>query len=131
MDIRAFCSSYDITSTVKPTDRNPHMTGMPPGSTHWKVTLKRGKRRLTIPFSMGPAYRGEPQAAEVLDCLLSDANGYENCGGNFEEWASEYGLDADSRAAEKTFKAVAASTQKLETFLGDLYEIALHQTERL
>jgi hypothetical protein len=131
MNLRTFCDSFDITSTVKPTDRNPQMTGMPSGSTHWKVTLKRGKRRLTIPFSMGPGCRSEPQAAEVLDCLLSDANGYENCGGNFEEWASEYGFDADSRTARKTFNAVAASTQKLETFLGELYKVAMHQTEGL
>ena len=79
---------------------------------------------------MGPALTDEPDAADVLNCLASDASGYENAG-SFEEWAGEYGYDTDSRSAERTFSAVESQTLALRSFLGERYGDYLWDTEGL
>jgi hypothetical protein len=120
-----------IRASLEWADANPHMDGMPAGSTHWKVTLRRkGGRRMTVYFSMGPAHTSEPEAAEVLDCLASDASGYDNAR-SFEDWCSEYGYDSDSRKAERTYKTIEKQREKLFSFLGDDYDKVLFHTDRL
>ena len=98
---------------------------------HWKVVLRnRQNRQLTIYFSMGMGLGGkEPTAAEVLDCLASDASGIENAR-SFEDWASEYGYDTDSRKAERIYKVSERQTAKLAQFMGDAYNALLWETER-
>ena len=136
MNTREFCAKYGITATARRVDENPSMHDMPMGSSHWKVTLSlfdpglaRTRKRMTVPFSMGPGLSGAPKAAEVLDCLLSDASSYRNAR-DFSDWANELGFDPDSRKAEKIYRAVGRQTEKLEAFLGDLIDEAL-ETERL
>jgi hypothetical protein len=99
---------------------------------NYKVTLRRGSRRMTLHFSKGIGHHGaEPEAAEVLDCLSSDASGIEN-GSGFEDWCGEYGYDTDSRKAEKTYKVCARQAAKLRVFLGDeLYDQLLWHTEAM
>ena len=97
--------------------------------TPWTVKLKMKGRQMTVPYFTGSAITREPDAASVLDCLLSDASGYDNAR-HFEDWASEYGYDTDSRKAEATFRAVEAQSKRLRTFLGDLYDVAMN-CERL
>jgi len=110
------------------------MTGAPAGagdrsdSNWYSVTLKRKRRTLTVPFGMGPALCRDPQAAEVLSCLLSDAASYENAR-SFEEWAGEFGYDADSREAERTYRLVGQQTAKLRKFLAADYAAFLWNTE--
>ena len=112
-------------------DNNPNMPDAE-NMDHWKVVLKRGKKQMTTYFSMGYGHKGqEPTAADVLDCLASDAASYENCG-RFEDWASNMGYDTDSRKAERTFKTIGRQTFKLYEFLGsELYGSILWETERL
>lgn len=87
---------------------------------------------LELYFSQGSAHTEPPTLADVLDCLASDAAGYNQAGGQFEEWCSEYGYDSDSRKAEKTFRAVQQQARDLKALLGnDAYEELLFQTERL
>ncbi len=85
---------------------------------------------MTTIFSMGFGHNGhEPKAAEVLSCLASDAAGFDNAQ-SFEDWADEYGYDADSRKAEKIYKAVEKAAHRLRAFLGDsAYETLLFHTE--
>jgi hypothetical protein len=91
----------------------------------WRVTLRRRaaveeplrtRPQLTVRFYMGPALAREPKAEDVLDSLASDANGYENAR-SFEEWASEYGYDPDSRTAERLYREVERQTERLRRFL--------------
>lgn len=97
---------------------------------HYKVTLKRGTKRLSTFYSKGSSLPEPPEADEVLDSLASDAADIDNAR-DFEEWASEYGYDTDSRKAERTYNAVQVSAEKLKKFLGeDLYKILLYETER-
>jgi hypothetical protein len=80
---------------------------------------------------MGYAHCREPEAAEILDCLASDAVSVENSRG-FEDWASDLGYDPDSRKAEKTYLACVKSSERLRKFLGGYeYRDLLWNTERL
>jgi hypothetical protein len=94
---------------------------------HWAVTLRMGRKQMTVPFSQGWAHTKPPTAADVLDCLASDASGADE---SFEDWAANYGYDTDSRKAERTYNAVRKQTARLRQFLGDKYEPLL-EVERL
>lgn len=125
-------ATLGITATAEPTDRNPNMDDAT--MDHWRVTLRRNnpRRQMSLDmFSMGSGLNGaEPKADEVLDCLASDAAGYENAT-DFEGWAEEYGYDTDSRTAERTYRAVGRETRNLRRFMGDEYKTLLWDTERL
>lgn len=129
--VRDFVSKHAITMTIKPVTRNPHMD-MPIGSSHYECALHMDARTMKVPFSQGPAVKGAPDAASVLDCLASDSSSFEN-NHSFEDWCAEYGYDSDSRKHEKTFKAVEKEAAALQKFLGsrDLYEELIWNTERL
>jgi hypothetical protein len=129
--IRDVISALGISATVAYADANPHMTDMGRDAYHYRVTLRRRtpRRSMTVPFSCGSAWTREPDAADVLDCLLSDASGYDNADG-FADWCAEYGYEEDSRKAEGTYKAIARQSAALRRFLGDDYDRAL-AAERL
>jgi hypothetical protein len=107
-----------VTATAEWANDNPNMTDMPRGSSHWRVTLRYRGRRMTVPFSQGPAICAEPTAADVLGCLLTDSNGAEQ---TFEDWCAEYGYDTDSRKAERTWRAVVRQSAKLQRLLREDY----------
>lgn len=129
--VKAFVNRYDIRMTADMVDQNPNMTDQNWQADHWKCVFKRGRKQMTTYFSMGLAHAREPEAPEVLDCLASEAAGFENAR-DFEDWASEYGYDSDSRTAERIFKVVARQSKALRQFLGDYaYEELLWRTDRL
>jgi hypothetical protein len=107
------------------------MTGKPAwadfGANWYSVTLKRGRRTLTVPFGMGEALTGDPTAEDVLGCLLSDASSADQ---PFENWADDYGYDTDSRKAKQTYRQVQAQTAKLRRFLGDDFDAYVYETEQ-
>lgn len=129
--MRGFVAKSAIRFAAALTDSNPNMADMPAGSTHWRCMLRRGKRRITVYFSQGPAISREPTAEDVLDCLASDAAGVENAR-SFEDWCGEYGYDTDSRKAERIYNVVRRQADALRRLLGDdLYNTLLWDTERL
>lgn len=133
--MKRFCSKYDIRADVSWADENPNFDSDNKHGVrfhHFKVVLKRGspRRQLTVLFSQGEGICREPEAVDVLNCLVSDAQTIENAR-SFEEWASELGFETDSRKAERSYKQCVAQTEKLERFLGDDYEHALYRTEGL
>ena len=98
---------------------------------HYKVTLKKGNKQLSTYFSQGYGITEEPTAEDVLNCLGSDSSGIENAR-SFEDWASEYGYNIDSRKAEKLFHICEKQADRLKNFLGDtLYNELLFNTESL
>jgi len=129
--LRQFINSHNVKMTAEWADSNPNMTDMVSGSSHWRCTLKVGRRQMTVFFSMGPALCREPTAEDVLDCVASDCAGFVNAQ-SFEEWASEYGFDPDSRKAEKTYKVIEKQAAKLRQLLytEDAYNALLFETER-
>ncbi len=121
-EMSRFCSTNKITADCTYGSRKPMVGGdMPRGSHSWTVTLKHGRRRLTVDFFQGPAHHAEPSAADVLACLCSDARAGDQ---SFESFCSEFGYEQDSRKAEATHKACARMAKKLPAFLGDKFEEA-------
>jgi len=119
-----FIENYGITCSANRVGANPNMGDMPPGSSHYEVTLARGRRRFRTYFSMGPAHTSEPTVRDVLSCLQSDVSGF-ICAGSFEEWASDLGFSTDSRAvgvhrkAERIYKLIGKQAKVLREFLGE------------
>lgn len=121
-----FAEEHGITATVAEADSNPNYEPADRDARHWKVTLRRGKARLTVPFSQGSAHTKAPTAIEVLGCLASDASGSDE---SFEDWCGNLGYDADSRKAKKTYDSCRKQTAKLKAFLGDgLYRALLEDS---
>jgi len=98
--------------------------GWQPGTHPYRVTLTRrtaggGRRQLTVDFFMGPASTREPTAADVLACLVIDANAGEQ---SFEEFCSDLGYDSDSRKAERIHAACVRMAPRLRRFLGEHFD---------
>jgi hypothetical protein len=130
---KGFVNARNIRIESERANENPNIDDMPVGSNHYRVTLRYGRRQMTVPWSQGPAITHDPDAADVLDALASDATGFEQAR-DFEDWASEYGYDPDSRKAERTYKAIERQTRQLKQFLDDKsedYETLLYGLERL
>ena len=109
---------YPVDLSYEMTDRNPHMD--PDGSRmdHWRVRLRHQGRTYTFTFSKGSGHKGAPpEVSEVLECLATAASGIDSCAG-FEDWASDLGMDPDSRKAERTYKACNKARASLERLLG-------------
>jgi hypothetical protein len=128
--MQRFIRDNTIAMTAERWRKNPNMDSR--DMDHWKVVFRNGSRRLTTYFSMGYGHNGkEPTAADVLDCLASDASSVDNsC--DFNDWASDFGYDPDSRKAERTFRLIERQSLKLHRFLGDeAYRALLNDVERL
>ena len=134
MTLIEFINETDMVLTSEMVDHNPHMDGSDIMD-NYKIKL-RGKRlggsTTRLYFSKGTGHNGAVlTVGEVLDCMASDAAGIENANG-FEDWCNEYGYDADSRKAEKVFKACERQARRLKRFLGsEYYEALLWNIERL
>lgn len=59
----------------------------------------------------------KPDFPDVLYALVSDASVLDS--GSFEDWASEYGYDTDSRKAEGTYRACLEIALKLRNGIGE------------
>lgn len=86
----------------------------------YTVELSYEGRKASFPWKQGLAHTSDPDAESVLENLLLDAQGYENAT-DFEDWASEYGYNTDSRKAEAIYNAVGEQTTKLRTLLGNTW----------
>jgi hypothetical protein len=130
MTMKQFINKNKIRITSESSDRNPNMDHSG-NMNHFKVTLRHGRKSMSLYFSQGYGISGEPTAEGVLSCLASDSSSIENAN-SFEDWAGEFGYDTDSRTAEKTFKTCQKQAEKLKNFLGeDLYKELLWETEAL
>jgi len=125
-----------IRMTARRVDSNPNMVDGG-DMDHWKCVLTRrdpreAARRMTVYFSQGYGHHGkEPKLAAVLECLAMDARGVEDAS-SFEDWASEYGYDADSRKAESIWRVCGNQALRLRRFLGAAqFTELLHAEEAL
>lgn len=104
------------------------------GNAHYDKKHKRflvtEHRNTFEPDSLFPRYRiRKPSAADILDCLSSDACGIEQ---SFEDWASDLGYDTDSRKAFDTYQTCQRQAKELRSLLGrEAFNELLYQTERL
>lgn len=132
--LEQFIAEQQLEMSVLPVTRNPHMCGEQlPRNFECTITMVgRGYHEpMTVYFSQGSAHKKSPTLAEVLDCLASDASGVDNAR-SFEDWASEYGYDTDSRKTERTYQICKKQAQELKALLGqDAYNQLLYSTEGL
>lgn len=134
--IESFIQRNKITMTWVPIPNRPDKKFQSEGEQRWsdsafhfKITLKRGTRRMQVYFSQGPANGSEPRLKSVLGSIASDVVGVTN-NPTFLEWAQEYGFDPDSRQAEHMHRMIDLQAGQLEKFLGaDLYSELLWKTE--
>lgn len=102
----------------------------PEGSHAWRVTLAMGEKRMDVEYHMGALYKDQtPEVEDVLDSLRSESTGVSD-GETFEDWASEYEADPDSRKAEALFNEMREQAERLREFLGeDSFKELLYETE--
>jgi len=116
MTLNEFAAKHGIAMTAKRIDARPSMEDFKDAD-HWRVTLRMGKARLSTGYSMGRGHGGAaPDIAGVLDSLRLDASSGEFV--TFEGFADEFGYDADSRKAERIYRACVRMHKRLEAFLG-------------
>lgn len=98
------------------------------GPENWnnhRVTVSKAGRRATFTYwgsIMHPEVRSDSDLRQAFACLLSDAAAGEQ---DFEEFCADFGCDADSRTAERTWKACQRAAAKVRRLLAgaDLYEL--------
>jgi hypothetical protein len=112
-DLEFILDAMGVTMTAKPIDARTDrlMDDMPAGSTHYRLTFKRGSKRFSTLWSQGPAITSRPDLIEVLQALFMDASAANE---NFEDWANGLGYSSDSRKAERIYKACHKLDAKLE-----------------
>lgn len=110
-------------------------SGKPASMVEYDKTSKRflrrdfSGRRFDDDDSVFGKYRiRKPTAADILNCLISDADGSDQ---DFESWAADLGYDVDSRKAEKTYLTVQKQTKELRQLLGATLFEELLSCERL
>lgn len=72
----------------------------------WMNGLRRDKEKPIL-----------PDPVDVFYSLISDSSVLDH--GGFEQWAAEYGYDADSRSAESTYRACLEIALKIRAAIGD------------
>lgn len=79
-----------------------------------KLVSVKGKKQMTIT---------PPTPAGIFYCLCRDYDVMDS--GGFEDWASDFGYDTDSRKAENIYKACMEQSLKLRAVLGEtrIYEL--------
>lgn len=114
-------------------DANPHMHSDGHIMKHYRIVLRAtvdGKRRqYTTFFSMGMGLKGDPDAASVLDCLISDAACVESAR-DVRDFVADLGYESMSVARE-TYKACQREAAALRRMFGEQYDDLLYNTERL
>ena len=123
-DLEKLCERYGVETGCVYGVEGEIPQGWRRGECHaWTVTVKwpgDDERTLTVPFFQGLAHDSEPTAADVLSCLVMDADVIEYEG--FEDWAGNFGYDTDSRKAEKIYRSCLEQAPKVQEFLGEHYE---------
>lgn len=79
--------------------------------THHVVMGPKGPQLSMQPLPIAPILK------DVMYCLISDSDAAQYR--DFEDWAENYGYDADSRKAEKIYQACMEIALKLRAELGD------------
>jgi hypothetical protein len=133
MTIKEFVKKNKIRINVEWAERNPNMIDDAWSRTanHYKTTLKKDKKQLTVYFSMRSALTDEPTAEDVLDSLAMDGSVYLN-NDSFEDFCGEFGYDENSRKAKKIYNTILKQAEKTEKFLGtELFNQLVYDVEGL
>ena len=81
----------------------------------WNFHFHQGGPSQQIDYKTGIGIKETPEACEVLASAARD--GWSIKSTNFEDWASEFGYETDSRKAEAIYTECEALLEKLESLL--------------
>jgi hypothetical protein len=122
-------------------------TGLRANQFHWHVVVTRGAQSFETTYSAGLAHCSSarrntpgsivldgkwvkptaPSVAGMLDCLRSDAHAGES--NVFEDFASEFGYDSDSRKAEAIWHACQKIRGELQRLYGSEFDAFMNESE--
>lgn len=90
----------------------------------YKITATEGdlynKPAITGYYSQGSAIKTQPTIADILNALILDTNSVGIT--SFEDWASEFGYNTDSRKAFDIYHECMKEYEQLKTFFGSLLD---------
>jgi hypothetical protein len=144
-NIKTFAESNGLLFTAHRVNERPDGLGASM-TRHFRCSIinQNNGKAMSLYFSQGSAHVKAPTLEDVLDCLASDAASIENSKPSdehpraiysdtaFENWATEFGYDPDSRKAEKMYKATRRQAEQLKRTIGpEAYDQLLWHTERL
>ena len=139
MTLAEFIAKHQITATAARVDENPNAKdAWPADARHFRVTLRStfdGDRAAQFYFSQGSAHTEDPTAADLLDCLASDAHLQEEYPGPVELVVGLGGTietQADLDKAHRDWKATTRNTSELRYVLGgdSALQALMYDTER-
>lgn len=119
---RSAAVKYAIPGSIAPHDIRARFSPISQWGEKETIDLRDYRASCTEPIP--------PTASDILDCLASDACGYDDAR-TFEDWASNYGYDTDSRKAESIYHTIGQQAKALRHFLGRDYDTLIHKIERL
>ena len=123
--LSAFIRQHGITATSKYLGQKTEGMGSKSWPHHaYTVTLRMGRKSMSVPFRMGTGLHSEPTAMDVMSSLVLDAAGFEDSkprsGGedaHIESFASEYGYESIGETL-RVYRAVKKMSAALKRFLG-------------
>lgn len=132
MNLDQFVKDNQITARAYPAKINPNAVGFGAGAKHWTVVLKlggwTGEKKISVPFTQGSMLHDPPTAVDVLECLVSDSQTWENTTTHYE-MCEEYGM-TPSEDTERTYIVMGEQARNLKQFLGnDRYRELLWEVE--
>ena len=116
MNADKFCRNNNVIITSVFTGHKKHFNHDTQPRDTYSVTIRRGNAALTVSYGQSIANKGKkPSNYDILACLTK----YDP--GQFEDFCSDFGYDADSR---DTYEAVCKEWQGVrEVFLGILEQL--------
>lgn len=83
---------------------------------HYQVTLSSKTHSMRFYYSMSKGHTTKPALIDVLYSLAMDSYVLNSDG--FEDWASNYGYDVDSRKDEKIYKVCIQQSLEFRKLIG-------------
>lgn len=122
MNIKEFVSKHKVVMHAERVPTSGDWAKME-GATSWVCTLSFSPTpglhvTLSVPFSHGSAYGGDPPTIEsVLETYQMDVSSV--VGQSFEEWATDLGYSNDSIRAKKTYDECVLLHGRMREFFGE------------
>ena len=123
--------SSGITSTAKrlPASDDPQWRG----ASKWRVTLRKGRKSMSLDYHMGSAHEGQPDTIGVLYSIVSDIGTFESSRplkskdelDHAESFSNELGYEG--MKGLRVFRAVKKEAARFKKFVGPAeYERVLY-----
>jgi hypothetical protein len=124
--LEEYTEKQQIKMSLKPISKRPD--GINFGANHYRVRLQRGRHWTSVYFSTGAAWTQDPSICDVLDCVISDSQSFED-NDDVYSFAREFGYD-DIDEAKEIYRGCRENSRKLRRLLGDeAYDEALYEVE--